>query len=638
MAKDYDEIAAQFGGTQSNVDRVDQLAQSLGGVSKGVAPYDVYGPIGLGMKALQGLTFGFGDEIASKAGLDKDRYEATLKKTGQDYPLAGPVSEFTGSFVAPFGVVSKLLKGAGGLVKSGVTGSIAGGLYGAGDAPEGEKLEAGTNQAALGLGFAPLGMGVIKGGGAVGEAVLGKAGSFIPKVGGSITDNIARRSVARAIDRDGIDYNTLRRNMFGLGQEARVADSAGQSTRSLLDVNANMPGTTPEKLDQLLRNRIATRPERMDDVVYAVNGGYGKGANLVDALQEQKEKVAGPLYEKLHSMQVAPTENLVNILKAADKLGAFSEGSVVATAKMRPFTLKGADVERLVTTGYDSLTNSTTTKLVGGKPLNMSDLDYVKRGLDSLIEKETDSITGKVTSKGQAFTELKHKLTSELDSLVPDYKAARDAFAGPSALQNAIKKGRAFFNEDADSINRLTQGMTQGEIEAFRVGASDKLREMAGFQTGQNKLLDVWKNRNTREKLQALLGDDVKYAEVEKMLKNEATLKRLESIGPNSNSSTFRREANAEQQTLDGVADMASLAAGVKTGGVSSLIQGIGKYTARMGTPEPVRNSIGDILMSKYQPEEMKALQLALDAIKKRQNAAAAVSAAAGSRIDPFKQ
>ena len=171
--------------------------------------------------------------------------------------------------------------------------------------------------------------------------------------------------------------------------------------------------------------------------------------------------------------------------------------------------------------------------------------------------------------------------------------------------------------------------MSQSELDAFKIGASEKLREMVGSQTGQNKLLNVWKDRNTREKLQALLGNDVKYAQVEQMLKGEETLK---SLGPSRNSRTFSREAGSDQQNVDNANDLINAGLNVKTGGLAGLIGSAGKMATRAATPEPVRNGIGSILMSKYSTDEMKALQMAQEAIKARQRAAAVAVGSLGGK------
>ena len=67
-----------------------------------------------------------------------------------------------------------------------------------------------------------------------------------------------------------------------------------------------------------------------------------------------------------------------------------------------------------------------------GVLVGMADLDMVKRGLDQLVRKETDAVTGKVSPKGMAYQSLLVDLRNKLDDMTIDpqtgqsvYKAAR---------------------------------------------------------------------------------------------------------------------------------------------------------------------------------------------------------------------
>ena len=586
-----------------------------------VKPYDVNSSLASAMNAGQALTFGFGDEIAGKLGLDPARYRKTVDTFTNQYPAASAIGSVSGSILGP-SKFAKALKAFNPWATAGAAGGLYGMLQGAGDAEEGKTLEGATKSGTLGMLAAPVVMGTVGAGGSVLNALGGQMASRVPGVGNKYSEWLARNRVAGALNRDNVTADELASNMARLGSEARVADAAGESTRGALDLNANLPGKTANELEGLIRNRISTRPDRMDDVVYAVNGGYGRAGDLSNALLTQRAAESAPLYKKAHQANINPDPQLIRDLEAAKKLGAFAEAEKrsLANPEMGPFTL-GASQQQL-----------------GQGQISVRDIDHIKQGIDTLIEGQTDTVTGKVSGYGRDLLSLKNRILSQVDTAVPDYAKARQAYAGPSALNTAINKGRAFWREDAESLSTMMQGMTNSEKEAFRVGASEQLREMVGNQTGQNRLLNFWKDRTTREKLNSLLGDDVKYKDVERMLKGEETLKRLEGLGPSRNSRTFSREANAEQQTLDTASDLVSAGLNIKTGGLASLLGGLGKYTARVGTPEPVRDYIGKVLMSKYSTDEINALRKAQEAIAARKAAAASAAGAsvkdAGGLLD----
>ena len=284
------------------------------------------------------------------------------------------------------------------------------------------------------------------------------------------------------------------------------------------------------------------------------------------------------------------------------------------------------------------LTNTASQVQVGGSKMAMSDLDYVKRGLDALIEKETDAVTGKVTTYGRSLVLLKGRIVDELDNATNGaYKAARDAFAGPAALQTAIKKGKAFWNEDAESLSNMMAGMSQSEQDAFRIGASEQLRNMVGTQSGQNRLLNIWKDRNIQERIKSLVGNDAKYSDVENMLFNEGVLKRLESLGTSRNSRTFSRLAASEDQAAGVATDLFAQGVTSPKSLPLAIMSSLKKNYSNLTTPEPVRDSIGKILLGQYQPAEMKALQEVQDMIRRQQAAAAAGGGLLGGKIDPTK-
>jgi hypothetical protein len=574
-------------------------------------PYDI--PAGLKslMNVGQAVSFGFGDEIAGALGADKERYRSTIDQFTKEYPKSALLGTVSGSALLPFGAGK--LAAQSPWTAAATTGAITGALQGAGDAT---TLENTPNEASRGALF----------GGIAGPAILGMAkpvgsaasalATKIPYFGDDIANLVARKNVARAFERDSTDAQQVGRRMVQIGPEARVGDAAGESTRNLLDLNANLPGKTATDLESTIRGRIATRPDRMDSMVYAVNGGYGRAKGLETALTQQQSQIASPLYQKAHAMDVAPTSNLVRDLEAARKLGAFSEAEkrALANPDNGPFTLDAAQ------------------QVLGKGKIAVRDIDHIKQGIDSLIETNTDAVTGKVSGYGRDLVKLKNRILSEVDGAVPDYKAAREAYAGPAAMKTAITKGKAFWNEGAESLGDTIAGMTQSEQQAFRVGASEALREKVGSQSGQTQLLNLWKDRNLREKMRALLGSDVKYSEVEAMIGNEATLKRMEALGPSRNSRTFSREAGAENQTAEVAGDLLSAGMKVKTGQWLSLLGDLKQQSARIGSPEPVRDAIGKILLKQYAPEEMRALMAAQEIIRRQQSAASIGAGVAGGK------
>jgi hypothetical protein len=487
---------------------------------------------------------------------------------------------------------------------SSAVGMGTGALQGMGDAP---TVEAGIPQAGMG--------GLL--GGALGPAALiglSTGGNVMSALGSKMRQDwagdVARRRIATAFERDTTTADDVGRRMVQLGQEARIVDAAGENTRSALDLNAILPGMTKELLEQTIRNRQATSFDRLNDsVIYALSGGYGRAKDITKALTEQQKNVAGPLYQKAHAQSIVADPDLIAMLDAAKSLGAFKQAKTIATAERTNFTLD---------------------QLQQGQPVSIRDIDYIKRGLDGLIDNATE-VGGRPTTMSRAYTGLKSDLMDKIDTLAPDFAAARQAFAGPAELKSAVEKGRKFWREEPANLSDEMAGMTQSEQEAFRVGAAEALRLKIGSEGGRTELLGMWKNNNIQERIKALLGDDVKYADVQRMVNNEGVLKRLQSLGRGSQTAA-RQFANQDQNA--GVAgDLASMALDAKTGIGSMILRGLKKAgSGEVLTPEPVRDAMGRILLQQYQPAEMQALLKAQEVIRRQRALASGAAGIAGGK------
>jgi hypothetical protein len=87
----------------------------------------------------------------------------------------------------------------------------------------------------------------------------------------------------------------------------------------------------------------------------------------------------------------------------------------------------------------------------------VQNLDNIKRGLDVLIDKQTDAVTGKMTPLGRIYVGKKNEFLNAIDAAVPEYKAARQAFAGNTEAANAIKLGRQVINASDDQWRDITK-------------------------------------------------------------------------------------------------------------------------------------------------------------------------------------
>lgn len=449
----------------------------------------------------------------------------------------------------------------------------------------GDALRGGLISAALGGASTP-----------VAAAIGGGARNIGARLSGTSAGEYAKQKVAQAIARDGRGVlatsgvtNPLAQvaNRFGkLGDEAVLADAGGRNTNQLLDTLATLPGRTKEASYNLLRTRTAGVGNRMRDAAETSLRTGGKRLDAtVEDLIEKRSLASAPIYNELRTIDITPSARLAETIAAADKLGATKLGREIATARQQNFTLDpGAQ---------------------GPQRWNMGDLDYVKQGIDQVLaSSKAIGKDGKLTPLGAAYTQLKDTLTRELDSATINpqtgqslYNQARSAFSEPSKIIDAAKAGKLAISKDESSILGTVKGMSQNELDAFRIGAFEGLRGKLGTQGGQTEVMNMWKNPGMQEKLKAIFGNERSFRKFASDVAKEASLKRLQSVG--AGSQTANRLAGMGDLDQGAFNEAASGIASLKTGNILAAVGSAKNAWNRLATPQVVRDQMGQILMSR---------------------------------------
>ena len=403
-----------------------------------------------------------------------------------------------------------------------------------------------------------------------------------------------------------------------LGPEATIADVGGESTRRLLDVLATVPGKAKSMVETEIKSRQGERSNRImtaaDKALDTGNLGY---SYTINGLETAQKAAAAPFYDALKDVSVRVDDNLFKLLqrapeahKAAEKL-ARTEGKV-------PIDL---------------------SKLKVGDDVPFDAIDTMKKTLWQLAESEKPNF--KATAQSNAYNDLRTSLTNKMDELSPKdksgnsiYKLARDSFSGPAELITAVEKGRKALGTDIIDLTDLVKGMSASELEAFKVGALQSLRDKTGTQSGQTQLLNQWKESKTSDKLRQIFNND--YRQFAASLAKEAELKKLETVGRGSQ--TAARGFAADD--LSSTANAVDTAVKATTGGVSGAIKGVSNIWNRVQMPEQTRNKLAELLLTKGSKAELELNDLQtfirlMNANKAKQAAAAAAlsQSAAGSQF-----
>ena len=583
------------------------------------------------LSALQGPTLGFLDEAAGVGSgalsalqgkgytpgyeSGRDYIRGAVKQHEEDYPIGSQVARGVSSLplaLIPGGqartatTLAKALQaakvGAGYGAAQGVGESTAQDVEGLGrDALSGGALSAVTGGALSGVG---------SGIGAVGSNIAQRMspGKLQDQIRGSGATQVAREKLAEALGRDargtlaqtpGALTNAsdmAARRMQKLGPEATIADAGGASSRQLLDTLATLPGRTKQLVEGLIRDRQSGRAGRLSS---AANESLGtKGAeyqSTIQSLIDRKATEAAPLYKQLEGMSVRVDDELNSLLKASDS----AHGSAELSAKLRrevPIDLSKLDV---------------------GDAVPFAALDTIKRSLYDL-GKDAKIKNPNISND---YNSLRVALINKMDDLSPKneagsiYKQARNAFSGPAQLQDAVESGRGAMKSDAIGVSDMMKGMSQDQVEAFKVGALQSLRDKVGTESGQTSLLKMWKEPATSGKLKEIFGNDYKKFAAD--VAREARLKELESVGRGSQTaSRLYAAGDLDAQPISNAAQVAtSIGSGQALPAIAGSARGIAGMWNKVRTPEATRDEMARLLTMRGQAgqQELQNLKPMMD-------------------------
>jgi len=384
--------------------------------------------------------------------------------------------------------------------------------------------------------------------------------------------------------------NQIQAKLSKLGPEATLVDAAGQPTKTLLDTLATLPGQTKTLVEQFIRNRQVTRPARIMTAADEALGTGGAGyKTTIDALIQQKKTDAAPLYKQIENLSVKVDPELNKLLQAAPKAhGRYEELSQIN--RQTPIDL---------------------SKIRPGDDIPFDALDKVKQSLYDLADAAKGEF-GKPTNLSKSYDQLRIDLTNKMDKLSPKdpttkesiYKMARNAFEGPSQLEGAVKAGRMAMKTDEIGVSELTKGMSASELDAFRIGALQSLRDKVGTEAGQTSLLKMYKEPATSGKLKEIFGTD--YREFAAFVAKEARLKEFEKIGRGSQ--TAQRLFAANELDANDAMQAGQAVASASQGNAAPLLSTVMNLGKKISTPEQTRNEMAKLLMQQG-PSAARTLQ-----------------------------
>lgn len=379
--------------------------------------------------------------------------------------------------------------------------------------------------------------------------------------GRAITDQALKQRDAEAADRITKSNNKY----LGSGSVYQTIDDLAEvrSEQGAPLWERAMQGREVGALENQYQRELAHATERADIASITV-------ANWMKELSKQKAKVLSG-YDKEAQQKVlsaefkigeaekelkqahADTSTTLEHLRqtTADRAAGAGEGGVwtphlqrlMANSLMKAGMTKGVQILRNFADARNlpfkledyALIAGKEGELTVGKVPTMRLLAAAKEGLDNILSKDEmyDEQTGRLTKEGLSVTELRDSLVKELDRINPDYKTAREAWAGESAKIRSVNMGQRAFKMHPEEIAKQIGKMTESEKEFARLGLADKIRE---------KLLSTKLN-----------GDEAKA-----LINNEWTKMRLRPFFKNNTDfNAFVKDVTEEKTMFESGVDIA---------------------------------------------------------------------------------
>ena len=265
--------------------------------------------------------------------------------------------------------------------------------------------------------------------------------------------------------------------------------------------------------------------------------------NYVDPAQNPavSEPTPSTVYGVFDSANVLPgMARAPRMIPVDDRLAEFLRDPDVRTG-----LAEGAKIARRDATGtgraFDPAAYALGEDLPEQMPMHV--LDTAKKGLDELIEKHRDTATGKLAPSGEvrSLVGLKKRYVDALDAANPDYRAARQAWAGASQAMDAMNMGRRFLQNEPELTAKVVKDMSPSERQFFKAGVQKSLLDkIQSAPDGVSLPKRVFGNETLRGKIRAAFDDNDAFDAFQNAMENEATMTRTyqRSLG---NSATARR-------------------------------------------------------------------------------------------------
>ena len=520
---------------------------------------------------MQGVTFGFSDEIAKALGSSEEEQNLGNRQI-EENPALGYGLQIAGGLITP--PVLKLAKGAKTLAKIGTTlgeGAIQGGLAGIG-AGEGDlidRVKAGASGAGIGSAIAGGVAGVTKGIPRLLKAGATKAGLTVP----NLSQSLSGKSTAPTTDYLTARGNVDRLEKLGLADKATLADVHPQG-EGALRAAATANKSVRKETDAFLGNRSNELANRADDAYSTATGAGREGADksIADYVAARKT-AAAPLYEQALQEGRAFDELANTMGKTPSK----------AFAKKAKVALNDPDVQRAIASVKQGPTNRTVQRGVAHRH-EVMDAAYKQLNQEyGAAKRAHESGMGGAAAlrEMQGLNVARKKLRDAIVERAPTYADALETFSDDSDLIGAFEKGSKAAKRDPSLIaSDVTEAAGEGTGDALRKGHAAAFRDLtvpnidlAEFAR-QHSVTNPIKTKDAAARFKSAFGEDAYNQYKDQLLGMAELMKMKAGKGESTTIDKLIEQADTDPFALAQIVGM--LSTGNVSGAAPKMLQRMG--------------------------------------------------------------
>lgn len=240
--------------------------------------------------------------------------------------------------------------------------------------------------------------------------------------------------------------------------DPRLAKLLGSATRFSPDVYDQASG--------ILGPRQLGQGERAISQINTNLAPVGDIDAIKSAQIQAAQAAAKPLYDQTYSLPGRTNGQLDALLNTPAGKQALLRARTIAANEQRDPNAIGIDLNAQ---GEPTLTSLPSPQTI----------DYVKRGLDDILEQYRNPVTGQMNldEAGRATLGVKNGILQQADLLWPDYGQARAAYAADASKATDAQRGfdSASKGVTPDTVSSVVSGLPESNLPFFQQGYASNM-------------------------------------------------------------------------------------------------------------------------------------------------------------------